>query len=211
MNDRECLRTSTNVWRSVCDHCELMANCIRKHIRHTFATVETSITFETPRKRPRIGTYEQLRMSGDHLRSLRIHGELHSSSHSPYIRHSVRLALKNATCAWKIVPDAPSCPFLPVTPGAPVAPLTPWGPCTPCTPWIPCNPKGPGGPTTPCGPSIHLLHWEMVLSSYLVVLNFVLSGFAAAVFCMSIEATIDIGNHILLFVNLVLTKDCSLY
>ena len=27
MNDRECLRTSTNVWRSLCDHCELMANC----------------------------------------------------------------------------------------------------------------------------------------------------------------------------------------
>ena len=46
MNDRECLRTSTNVWRSLCDHCELMANCIRKPIRHTFATGETSITFE---------------------------------------------------------------------------------------------------------------------------------------------------------------------
>ena len=27
---------------------ELMANCIRKPIRHTFATGETSITFETP-------------------------------------------------------------------------------------------------------------------------------------------------------------------
>ena len=38
MNDRECLRTPTNVWRSPCDHCELVANCIRKpirrHIRH---------------------------------------------------------------------------------------------------------------------------------------------------------------------------------
>ena len=32
-------------------------------------------------------------MSGDHLRSLRIHGELHSQAHSPYIRHSVRAAL----------------------------------------------------------------------------------------------------------------------
>ena len=53
MNDREFLRTSTNVWRSLCDHCELMANCIRKPIRHTFATGETSITFETPQKRPR--------------------------------------------------------------------------------------------------------------------------------------------------------------
>ena len=50
MIDRECLRTSTNVWRSLCDHCELMANCIRKPIRHTFATGETSITFETPQK-----------------------------------------------------------------------------------------------------------------------------------------------------------------
>ena len=48
MNDRECLRTSTNVWRSLCDHCELMAYCIRKPIRHIFATGETSITFETP-------------------------------------------------------------------------------------------------------------------------------------------------------------------
>ena len=56
MNGRECLRTSTNVWRSLCDHCELMANCIRKPIRHTFATGETSITFETPQKRPRMLT-----------------------------------------------------------------------------------------------------------------------------------------------------------
>ena len=32
MNDRECLRTHTNFWRSLCDHCELMANCIRKLI-----------------------------------------------------------------------------------------------------------------------------------------------------------------------------------
>ena len=56
MNDRECIRTSTNVWRSLCDHCELMANCIRKPIRHTFATGETSITFETPQKRPRMLT-----------------------------------------------------------------------------------------------------------------------------------------------------------
>ena len=53
MNDRECLRTSTNVWGSLCDHCELMANCIRKPIRHTFATCETSITFETPHKNDR--------------------------------------------------------------------------------------------------------------------------------------------------------------
>ena len=56
MNDRECLRTSTNVWRSLFDHCELMANCIRKPIRHTFATGETSIIFETPQKRPRMLT-----------------------------------------------------------------------------------------------------------------------------------------------------------
>ena len=35
MNDRECLRTPTNVWRSLCDHCELVANCIRKPIRHS--------------------------------------------------------------------------------------------------------------------------------------------------------------------------------
>ena len=48
MNDRECLRTSTNVWRSLCDNCELMDNCIRKPIRHTFVTGETSIPFETP-------------------------------------------------------------------------------------------------------------------------------------------------------------------
>ena len=48
MNDRECSRTSTNVWRSLCDHCELLANCNRKPIRHTFATGGTSITFETP-------------------------------------------------------------------------------------------------------------------------------------------------------------------
>ena len=43
MNDRECLRTSTHGWRSLCDHCELMANCSRKPIRHIFATGETSI------------------------------------------------------------------------------------------------------------------------------------------------------------------------
>ena len=48
-----------------------MANCIRKPIRHTFATGETSITFETPQKTT-ANAYEQLRMSGDHLRSLRI-------------------------------------------------------------------------------------------------------------------------------------------
>ena len=48
MNDRECSRTSTNVWRSLCDHCELLANCNRKPIRHTFATGDTSITFDTP-------------------------------------------------------------------------------------------------------------------------------------------------------------------
>jgi hypothetical protein len=38
LNDREFLRTPTNVWRSPCDHCELVANCIcmpiRHHIRH---------------------------------------------------------------------------------------------------------------------------------------------------------------------------------
>ena len=68
MNDRECLRTSTNVWRSLCDHCELMANCIRKPIRHAFATGETSKTFETPQKRPRMLTnsYECLAIICDH-------------------------------------------------------------------------------------------------------------------------------------------------
>ena len=68
MNDRECLRTSTNVWRSCCDHCELVANCIRKPIRHTFAMGETSITFETPQKRPRMLTnsYECLAIICDH-------------------------------------------------------------------------------------------------------------------------------------------------
>ena len=68
MNDRECLRTSTNVWRSLCDHCELMANCIRKPIRHTFATGETRMTFETPQKRPRMLTNsdECLAISCDH-------------------------------------------------------------------------------------------------------------------------------------------------
>ena len=35
MNDRECLQTPRNVWRSLCDHSELMANCIRKPIRHS--------------------------------------------------------------------------------------------------------------------------------------------------------------------------------
>ena len=39
MNDRECLRTPTSVWRSLCDHCELVANCIREPIRRIFATV----------------------------------------------------------------------------------------------------------------------------------------------------------------------------
>ena len=70
MNDRECLRTSTNVWRSLCDHCELMANCIRKPIRHTFATGETSITFETPQKRPQMLTnsYECLAIICDHYK-----------------------------------------------------------------------------------------------------------------------------------------------
>ena len=41
-NDRQTfvdVRKHTNIWRSLCDHCELMANCIRKPIRHTFATI----------------------------------------------------------------------------------------------------------------------------------------------------------------------------
>ena len=68
MNDRDCLRTSTNVWRSLCDHCELRANCIRKPIRHTFATGETSIIFETPHERTRLltNTYECLAIICDH-------------------------------------------------------------------------------------------------------------------------------------------------
>ena len=88
MNDRECLRTSTNVWRSRCDHCELMANCIRKPIRHTFATCETSITFETPQKRPRMLTnsYACLAIICDHY-------EFMANCIRKPIRHSVRLAL----------------------------------------------------------------------------------------------------------------------
>ena len=68
MKYRECLRTSTNVWRSLGDHCELMANGIRKPILHTFATGETSITFATPQKRPRMLTnrYECLAIICDH-------------------------------------------------------------------------------------------------------------------------------------------------
>ena len=55
-NIYECLAITLLSWRSLCDHCELMANGIRKPIRHTFATGETSITFETPQKRPRMLT-----------------------------------------------------------------------------------------------------------------------------------------------------------
>ena len=68
MNDRKCLRTSTNVWRSLCDLYERMAYCIREPIRHTFATGETSITFETPQKRPRMhaNSYECLAIICDH-------------------------------------------------------------------------------------------------------------------------------------------------
>ena len=47
-NIYECLAITLRSWRSLCDHCELMANGIRKPIRHTFATGETTITFETP-------------------------------------------------------------------------------------------------------------------------------------------------------------------
>ena len=97
MNDRECLRTSTNVWRSLYDHCELMANCIRKPIRHTFATGETSITFETPQKRPRMLTnsYECLAIICDHYEFMA------NCIRKPirHIRPSVRLALQNALLA----------------------------------------------------------------------------------------------------------------
>ena len=55
-NIYECLAITLRSWRSLCDHCELMANGIRKPILHTFATGETSITFETPQKRPRMLT-----------------------------------------------------------------------------------------------------------------------------------------------------------
>ena len=34
MNDHKCLWTPTNVWRSPCDHCKLVAKCIRKPIHH---------------------------------------------------------------------------------------------------------------------------------------------------------------------------------
>ena len=91
MNDRECLRTSTNVWRSLCDHCELMANCIRKPIRHTFATGETSIIFETPHERPRMLTnnYECLAIICDHYELM---ANCIRKLIPLYIRHSVRLA-----------------------------------------------------------------------------------------------------------------------
>ena len=43
---RECLRTPMNVWRSPCDHCELVAKCIHKpirhHIRHSVGAVLTT-------------------------------------------------------------------------------------------------------------------------------------------------------------------------
>ena len=67
-NIYECLPITLRSWRSLCDHCELMANGIRKPILHTFATGETSITFETPQKRPRMLTnrYECLAIVCDH-------------------------------------------------------------------------------------------------------------------------------------------------
>ena len=67
-NIYECLAITLRSWRSLCDHCELMANGIRKPILHTFATGETSITFETPQKRPRMLTnrYECLAIICDH-------------------------------------------------------------------------------------------------------------------------------------------------
>ena len=67
-NIYECLAITLRSWRSLCDHCELMANGIRKPIRHTFATGETSITFETPQKRPRMLTnsYECMAIICDH-------------------------------------------------------------------------------------------------------------------------------------------------
>ena len=36
-NIYECLAITLRSWRSLCDHCELMANGIRKPILHTFA------------------------------------------------------------------------------------------------------------------------------------------------------------------------------
>ena len=76
MNDRECLRTPTNVWRSFCDHCdwwriafvspfalysplsgEFDANIffyIRKDIRHSVrAALQPSSTMDRPRYRRR--------------------------------------------------------------------------------------------------------------------------------------------------------------
>ena len=45
MNDRKCLRTPTNVWQSPCDHCELVANCIRKPIHnHILLSVRATLT-----------------------------------------------------------------------------------------------------------------------------------------------------------------------
>ena len=98
MKYRECLRTSTNVWRSLCDpgdHFAIIANWWRMafvipfaihspYIRHTFATGNIRNTTKTT-----ANAYEQLRMSGDHLRSLRIHGEWAYECNSPWIRLSV--------------------------------------------------------------------------------------------------------------------------
>ena len=67
----ECLTITTNALPSMriyCDAYDNNKNCIRKPIRHAFATGETRITFETPQKRPRMLTnsYECLAIICDH-------------------------------------------------------------------------------------------------------------------------------------------------
>ena len=114
MNDRECLRTSTNLWRSLCDHCELMANCIRKPIRHTFATAETSITFETPQKRPRMLTnsYECLAIICDITNSWRTAFVSPFAKYSPQCETSIILFSHcgEYPCEWKQIIFAANSP-----------------------------------------------------------------------------------------------------
>ena len=92
-NIYECLAITLRSWRSLCDHCELMVNGIRKPILHTFATGETSITFETPQKRPRMLTnrYECLAIICDHCEFMA--NCIRKPIFAIYFRHSVRAAL----------------------------------------------------------------------------------------------------------------------
>ena len=64
MDDRECLRTPANVWRSLCDNCELvmllshcgeyMANGLTNAVRHEFVMIANDRqTFVSVRKHSR--------------------------------------------------------------------------------------------------------------------------------------------------------------